>query len=371
MKLFPSAQIAQRFWLSLFFFLFSAVLVAAVGAPRVAASPPPQSAARGEEMDLATYLSELDRVSSAVATLDKHLEEIQPLRQSLPKSWTVRAAGQRFEVPLGWLDSALATLETTPVVRASLQKDIQNCLRVFREQAEAMSQAESGPPVEAARTRLANILGRREFRSVRGPSWWDLARQRFWAGLWRLFRKLFGRIGGYPRAGEILVWCMIAAAFVALALWLRSRLRRAAHAEGLDLKDAGPAGETWRDWAQRALAAAAQNDYRKAVHAAYWAGVYRLAELGAWRLDLSRTPREYMRLLAQRAPGAEVDSSAVAAILPLDHASRAEALRRLTLSLEITWYGFQPATAADFREAVVQLEALGCRFPSSLATAGS
>ncbi len=86
-------------------------------------------------------------------------------------------------------------------------------------------------------------------------------------------------------------------------------------------------------------------------------------------MDRARTPREYMRLLAA---GAAAGSPSAGQLSPSpEQAARVAALAALTRSLETTWYGFYPATAGDFHSAVVQLEALGCRFPSNLATAGS
>src|SRR5207244_11963010 len=48
---------------------------------------------------------------------------------------------------------------------------------------------------------------------------------------------------------------------------------------------------------RRASEAVAAGDYREAVRLAYWAGVYRLEELGQWRVERTRTHREYLRML--------------------------------------------------------------------------
>src|SRR5207253_11047749 len=85
-------------------------------------------------MDIASYVSELDRISGVVAHLDRAPAEIKPLRQSLPKVWLVHKSGQSFEVATSWLDSALETMETTSVVRPSLQADIQNRLKIRSEE---------------------------------------------------------------------------------------------------------------------------------------------------------------------------------------------------------------------------------------------
>lgn len=386
MRLSCAVLLARRFLLRYLVFL-STLAATGLCAAILSAQPPPPTPALSGEMDLAAYRNELDRLAAAVADLDKHPAGIEPLRQSLPKSWPVRAVGQRFEVSTGWLDSALDTMGMNAVVRASLQKDIENRLQVLRQQALELEQAPFGPRPEEARARLADILQRREFRSIRGPSWWDQRVGRFWSWLGRVLRKLFGGLRVIPRTREVMIWCLIALAFILLALWVKRSLLRGERAGSLELRDTLPPGESWHDWAKQALAAAARHDYREAVHAAYWAGVFRLAELGAWQLDRARTPREYLRLMAQgaqvttqqgvreaRVLGETFSSGAAHDEPPLSpamQAERAAALAALTRRLENTWYGCDPATAGDFHEAVLQLEVLGCRFPLNLATANS
>jgi len=321
-------------------------------------------------MNLAAYLAELDRVASAASRRTQDPAEIATLRASLPKAWPVRLAGQRFEVSTSWLDSALETMETTPAVRASLQKDIQKRLNVLREQAQSLEQGGARADPDQARARLDTILGRREFRFVQEPNWWDRAKARFWQKVGQFLLKFFGRLSGSRRSRDLVVWGVIALAFVLLALWVRRSLLQVAGAKGLELSRSFTPGKTWRDWSREAFGAAARHDYREAVHRAYWAGVYRLADLGTWQLDRARTPREYLRLLAREA-AAPTPLAAEGPVPPPGQAERAVALAALTRNLETAWYGYRPATADDFRAALSHLEALGCQFPSSLATASS
>ncbi len=317
------------------------------------------SAVQAPEMDPTTFTIELDRLSQAAAALDKHPEQIPLLRRSLPEFWQVRDGEQRFEVPAGWLDSALQTIETNPVVRTSLVKDIQQRLAALRREAEAFTRPGPGANPDEARARVDEILRRREFRTVRTPGWWDRLRERVGAWLVKVLRRLFGRINLRSPSREFVVWGLIAVVFALLAFALSRRMLRQADTSSLELQGAPPLGPTWRDWAKRALAAATRGDYRAAVHAAYWAGVYRLEDLGVWQLDRARTPREYLRMLKSE--------SASAGVSP----QHGVALAALTQRLETTWYGYRPATSQDFHEAVSQLEALGCRFPSNLPTASS
>jgi hypothetical protein len=87
---------------------------------------------------------------------------------------------------------------------------------------------------------------------------------------------------------------------------------------------------------------AQQQDWRNAIHLAYWAGISFLESGGAWKPNRARTPREYLRLMGSRKP--EYPS-----------------LAALTRKFELVWYGDRAASSLDFQETLGQLEKLGCR----------
>lgn len=206
-----------------------------------------------------------------------------------------------------------------------------------------------------ARQKLDAILNRYEFRGMGGPSRLDAARDRLIMWLGELLHRLFGRIGSSRRASQTLMWTLaIALAALLMAGLLRAFLRRPVESS-LDLKGPVRGAHGSRDWAREALEASARGDYRDAIRLAYWAGVYRLAELGFWQVDRTRTHREYLSLLAEPAP---------------DDA-RHSALVAVTSKFERVWYGSQAASAGDFQFVVTQLETLGCLLPSTPATANS
>ena len=95
--------------------------------------------------------------------------------------------------------------------------------------------------------------------------------------------------------------------------------------------------------------AAAQSNFREAVHSAYWAGITRLEDSGALPKDRSKTPREYLRLIANPAPH-ELAQRPV----------YREPMTELTKRLERTWYANRGAGPDDFKETLRQLEAMGC-----------
>jgi hypothetical protein len=118
------------------------------------------------------------------------------------------------------------------------------------------------------------------------------------------------------------------------------------------LQAAAVPSRSWQEWIFAAREAAARGDYRMAIHCAYWAGIARLQELGALSADRAKTPRENLRALAKSK-----------LILPETLATRHKALSLLTSRLEKSWYGYQIATEAEFRDSLTQLETLGCHLP--------
>ena len=122
-----------------------------------------------------------------------------------------------------------------------------------------------------------------------------------------------------------------------------------------DRIDSLPPGEivastrTWQEWVRAAREAANRNDFREAVHSAYWAGITRLEDNGVLPKDRTKTPREYLRLVSEPSPHE-------LAPRPIYR----EPLAELTKHLERIWYANRGAGPDDFRDTLRQLEALGC-----------
>jgi cell division protein FtsB len=315
------------------------------------------------EMDLAIYRAELNRLSTAVEHLGSDLEKVESLRRSLLESWVVRTGETRYEVRMAWLDAALESYARDPASRDTRKKEVHARIQALLDHAAALEKITAETGGAPARTALENILKRPEFHAEAKETWWDRAQAAFWRWLGRILRNIFGRVRRIAPGGNVFIWVVIGIAFLLLVLAGRKMLLRAARSESLRIGTPRPDGKTWNEWAQEAIRAAAKGDYRQAMHAAYWAGVFRLADLGVWELSRSRTPREYLRLLEEH--------KLPLAAQPEASGSRTAALASLTRRFEVTWYGYEAATEVDFREALSQLEALGCRFPSSLATAKS
>jgi hypothetical protein len=142
---------------------------------------------------------------------------------------------------------------------------------------------------------------------------------------------------------RLIIYLLVGAAATLLLLWTIRRLRRPQ--EELPEREIipfAPSARSWRAWLADARTQAQKEDWRNAIHLAYWAGISYLEEHGAWKPNRARTPREYLRLIGK-----------AAAQYPV--------LAALTRKLEIVWYGYGTAAEADFHEALGQLEKLGCR----------
>jgi hypothetical protein len=305
-----------------------------------------QTAGEGSSIDLNAYRAQLDRLAQSVARLEEHPEEGQAVRDSLPPKWIVSDGKLGYEVSTERLAEDLEQWQKDPQKTAhldSLQRRIQ------RLQAEAGAFTASPSPSSGGRQKLQQILARKEFGAIHGPTWFDRLLARIVRWLDSLQGPKVGRIGFWPWIGRAIVWTVIVAVCLALAYVLWKWITRTQ--ENLELNLSG--GEQFhkhsREWVADALASARRGDYRTAIRCSYWAAVFRLEELGRWTPNRTRTPREYLRLL------------------PADHFQRPP-LASLTQCFELTWYGYAVATARDFDQVTQQLEKLGCLAPSAAAT---
>ncbi len=302
-------------------------------------------------LDLSAYLAQLDGWSRAVKHLAGRPDEAERLRKELPRAWQVVHEGQRFEVSTRWLNSALEAIAKDPKSAPAIAKEALARLAAMRVEAEGLS----NPPAfdaAAARARLAGILDRREFRSVRGPTWLDRLREQAAVLFDKLLNAVFARVGRHDTALRFLGWTLAVAAVLLFLCWLARLLLYRPVQPAHVASELSDSTSGWSGLARAAMAAASRGDFRDALRLAYWAGIFRLEELGVWPADRARTHREYLRLL------------------PASHPQR-DTLRALTSRFERVWYGGAAASRDDFHAALSELERLGCPFPSNRATAGS
>lgn len=312
--------------------------------PDPASSQSPNPPAPSRELTLRDYISELDRCSQALKDAAKDTTTLHGFRASLPTEWIVKSDDERYSVSTEWLSTGLEEFEGNPRASASLLLSAEKRIASLRNAARELETASSPRDLGQARSRLDKILSAREFAGLRGPSWWDVVQARIREWLYKQFEKLFGHLGGAKVAGNVIAWGLILTAAILLAVWAVRLSKRGGRNPNMDLRGARPTGQDWHYWMREAAAAAKHNDYRAAIHAAYWAAVSRMEEVNLLPEDRSRTPRESLRLIQRES-------------------SQYAPLKKLTHRFELVWYGYRFATAAEWNDAVQQLEKIGCPLP--------
>jgi hypothetical protein len=312
--------------------------------PDPAFSQSPNPPAPSRELTLRDYISELDRCSQALKDTAKDTTTLHGFRASLPAEWIVKSDDERYSVSTEWLSTGLAEFEGNPRASASLLLPAEKRIAALRNAARELETASPLRDLRQVRGRLDKILSAREFAGLRGPSWWDVFQARVREWLFKQFEKLFGHLGRARVAGNVIAWGLILTAAILLAVWAVRLSKRGGRNPNMDLRGARPTGQDWHYWMREAAAAAKHNDYRAAIHAAYWAAVSRMEEVNLLPEDRSRTPRESLRLIQRES-------------------SQYAPLKQLTLRFELVWYGYRFATTAEWNDTVQQLEKIGCPLP--------
>lgn len=289
----------------------------------------------------AEYRRQLDDVSTRIDQLNDQPELAEQVAAGVPDSVSVSDGGREYSLSYDWLKKQLKLFEQADSKnRSSFLQQIHHHLQALGKEAQGYEQTQAAS--EADHEKLNQILARREFRNTHGPTWWDV----MWEKIERWISDFFERHPIFGHAGtdalHILVYAVVAAAFVMFAIWIKRRLARPSGDFAREIVPFAPSARGWAAWLADARAAGQQHDWRNAVHLAYWAGISFLEEHGAWKPDRARTPREYLCILGARKP-------------------QYPTLSALTRKFEMIWYGSRDAHAADFEEALLQLEKLGCK----------
>jgi hypothetical protein len=299
------------------------LLLLALAASVMAEAPAPPT------LSIPDYVAWLDRLLSGIGQTAGDEE--------IPPAWRVEASGRSFDVSNAWLLRDVRALRARPDQAA--RDRMLDRLRVLR--SEAVSFQQPSPDASGSRALLNDILNRREFRDIHGPTWLDRLRQRVLQVVFDLIERLFGS-SAIPTVSSLLVYALIGIAVIVLAAWTVRSIRRSAAAESVVPDRSLISQKESSVWLSEAHAAAARGNWREAVRLVYWCAVSFLEDRGAWRPDRARTPREYLRLLppsSEERPG----------------------LAALTRTFELVWYGAEEADPQRFAEALAHLERMGCR----------
>jgi hypothetical protein len=291
----------------------------------------------GNVLTVAEYRAELDQLLVAAHVLDSSGRPIPGILKELPPNWRIRTGQQDFDVTTDGLRHDVSKFEQEKDLAAATA--IQSRIQTLRNDIDGF---ETSPPdVSSTRAHLNSLLARPEFRDVHGPSFIDRLAQKLVGILVRLLERLF-RSSAIPAVGTLLVYGLIGLAVVTLAFLAFRYIKSAADRENVVPTDLPVSAKNWALWLADSRAAAAQDNWREAIHLAYWAGISFLEYKGEWRPDRARTPREYLRLLS----------------ISSDHR---ETLAALTRVFELAWYARRNADAAAFAQSIQALERLGCR----------
>jgi hypothetical protein len=300
--------------------------------------------------DAPSFAAELWRIGTAIEKERAYPPGLAAVRKDLPSNWELDASEHHYSLSAEPLSGLLRDAEAGKKAKTIAAKAEEAAQWAFdlANQVKAYAVAQNGGDSNG-KAALDRILSRREFGGVKGPSAWDLFRQRVIREILTLLGSLFEQIGRYPMGAKVLFWLVILAVVVWLALVLFRYWTRRAALEELQAPEAVAYIRTWQEWIQAAREGAARGDFREAVHSAYWAGISYLEDCEVVRKDRTRTPREYMRLVS-------LDTQ-----LAASGRKTREALSSLTIILEQVWYGRRPASNQDFANALQSVKALGCQ----------
>jgi Domain of unknown function (DUF4129) len=295
--------------------------------------------AQAATVSLNDYRSELATISQRLDSLQDHPEKAGAVTASIPDNMTVSTSAGEITVSFSDLKSDLIQLaKADSEKRSRLLPQIQEYVSALSRDAASFDRLRG---VEA-HEKLAAILAQREFRNRQGPNPKDVALAKLFGWLIRLLSRIRPGNAGFNWF-QVVIYAIIGGALLVILSWTWRRLRgRREEPASREIVPFAPSARNWRLWLAEARSLAQRQDWRNAIHMAYWAGISFLEEHGSWKPNRARTPREYLRLVGTRTP-------------------KYPPLAALTRQLELVWYGYSGAGESDFNEALAQLEKLGCR----------
>src|SRR5271168_975032 len=217
--------------------------------------------------DSSSFAAELQRIGIAIEKEKANPAGLAAVRMGLPSHWEVTAGNHRYNVSADALSGLLRAAEGGKNAKNIADKAGEAAEWAFdlASQAKAYAGAQTGGD-SSARPVLQRILSGREFGSVKGPSSWDLFRQRAVRWIENLLLRILGQIGRYPMGATILFWFIVVAVVVWLALVLFRYWTRHTALDELQAPDSVTYVRTWQEWIQAAREAATRRDFREAVH---------------------------------------------------------------------------------------------------------
>jgi hypothetical protein len=276
----------------------------------------------------------------------------QEVRSVLPAREKIEGAGVVFDVDNRWLHDELdlytkiAADETDG--RDELLMRVSERLRALHtrlaEAANAAAVATAARDKEAEKGRMNAILQRREYNEQAAE---DTALARVWKNFREWLRGLLPETspvgeeaaGTFSAVTRLFVFALTAAIII-YVLWKygaqllpRNRARKKVKSEArVVLGERLAPGQTPADLIEQAETLARAGDLRGAIRKAYIAVLFELGERRILRLAAHKTNRDYLSTLRRERAGLYGD------------------MQPLTHNYERHWYGFAPATDADWHD---------------------
>lgn len=291
-------------------------------------------------LSLSEYRDQLVQLSAKADSLGDHPEQASQLVTEIPDEQAVNTGTRNVTVNFRDLKNDLAGFSA-----AQASQQAQRLSQIKGYLGELQSAVDNLNAAEPARERekLNQILSRREFHKVKPPGVRDALLARLFRWLAKLLSKLRFGGGNTNNVLQGLIYTLVGLALLVALIWtVRSLRRKEEVLPPREIMPFAPSAKNWRMWLAEARRAAEIQDWRNAIHLAYWAGISSLESGGAWKPNRARTPREYLRLMGSRNP-------------------HFPPLSAITKKFEVVWYGDRVAAEADFQETLTQLEQLGCR----------
>jgi hypothetical protein len=280
------------------------------------------------------------------------LEEraVQGARAALPAREKIEGAGFAYDVDNRWLHEELdlyANIAKDKTdERGELLLRVTERLRALDARlAEAANTVEVARDKEAEKGRLNAILQRREYNEQAAE---DTALGRVWKNFKEWLRRLMpesrpigeGAANTFSVVARLFVFALTAAVII-YVLWkygalLLPRNRPGKKKTGSEarvvLGERLAPGQTPADLIEQAEALARAGDLRGAIRKAYIAVLFELGERRVLRLAAHKTNRDYLSAIRR------------------ERAALYDDMQPLTHNYERHWYGFAPATAADWHD---------------------
>ncbi|HZH30938.1 MAG TPA: DUF4129 domain-containing protein [Pyrinomonadaceae bacterium] len=321
---------------------------------------------RADAASLADYRSRVLKASEALEELHETFDEtddvtspdflalekriFQAMRDALPASEKIEGAGFASDIDNRWLHNELDIYAHIAAgerdKRDELLLRIEARLRALEARlAESANAAEGARDKEAEKGRLNSILQRPEYdEQAAGESALSSVLKQFSDWLRNLFpksRPFSERTAGtFSRVARLFVFAL-AAAVVIYVLWKygaqllprnRAAKKKKTREARVVLGERLAPDQTPADLIEQAEALARAGDLRGAIRKAYIAVLFELGERRILRLAAHKTNRDYLSALRRERAALYGD------------------MQPLTHNYERHWYGFTPATAADWHD---------------------